>query len=140
MKTVALKVTVPDVKFNKDDIVQIEHLNTDKSLIVMIDRVLYYGNFMICKECGKHVAKCNTIMYNTIAQPHSWDFTETPMRPGKIFQYTQEQIDGLGKRVMRPSRIVQVDSQSTILDREKVWRNVISKIRNGDLEQFNSCI
>jgi hypothetical protein len=26
------------------------------------------------------------------------------------------------------------------MEREKVWRDVISKIRNGDLTQFDKCI
>ena len=140
MKSVNIRVNVPDVKFKQNDIIRVlNESNSKKYQLMMVDRVLYYGTFMICQECGNHVAKCNTVMYNVIAQPHSWDSNNNPMRPGKIYQVSQE-IRERGEIVYDLPRCVSIDCGSNIMEREKVWRDVISKIRNGDLTQFDKCI
>ena len=140
MKSVNVRVNVPEVRFQQNDIVRVPNKsNPKKYKLVMVDRVLYYGTFMICQECGSHVAKCNTVMYNVIAQPHSWDSNNNPMRPGKIYQLPQNILES-GDIVYDLPRCVSIDCRSNVAEREKVWRDVFSKIKKGDLTQFDKCI
>jgi hypothetical protein len=49
MKCVNVTVSVPDVKFKRNDIIRVpNNPPTGKYKLVVVDRVLYYGTFMIC--------------------------------------------------------------------------------------------
>jgi len=118
---------LPDSKFKENDIVKIMNKN---NIIIMISKVIYFGNIIHCEECKQTFTNFQGYRYEGIVQLNSFDEKNNPIRPGKAILYNSdiEQFDIIYDYKF-PT--IEGDNPLNIKQREKDWRIKIRELKGN---------
>jgi len=127
---IKFNVKQPNIKFKKNDIVELKNTKNNKSMFVRIEKIVYLGTWFSCEECNSMFGNINNITYGVSIQKNSWSDKENslPLRPGMGISYKRDILEKFDV-VNWTDDVIKIDDKFVINQRQADWRSYLSEFQ-----------